>query len=103
MANHVQHQALNEALNEGVRSLQKWYDRVDGSSSTAYFICLGTSLLFRFTTWSCTDLSTLVLDPTVKDRYFWRKWSSRRYDTSMGQLEKVVSDSIVCVLYTDSV
>jgi hypothetical protein len=72
MANHVQHQALNEALNEGVGSLQKWYDQVDGSSSPAYFICLGTSLLFHFTMWSCTDLSTLVLDPTVKDRYFRR-------------------------------
>jgi hypothetical protein len=43
MANHVQHQALNEALNQGVRSLQKWYDRVDGSSSPAYFVCLGAS------------------------------------------------------------
>jgi hypothetical protein len=92
MANHVQHQALNEALNEGVRSLQKWYDQVDGSSSPAYFICQGMTLLFHFTMQSCTDLSTLVLNPTVKDQYFQLKWSSEQYDTSMGQLEEVVSD-----------
>ena len=45
----------------------------------------------------------LVLDPNFKDQYFRRKWSSERYDTGMGQLEEVVSDLIICVLYIDSV
>jgi hypothetical protein len=45
MANHLEHQALKQALNKGVRSLKKWYDRVGGTSSLAYFICLGMSFL----------------------------------------------------------
>lgn len=90
MADNEGHQALNDALSEGVRSLQKWYDRVDGTSSPAYFICLGTSLLFVLQV-ICADISTLVLDPTVKDRYFQRRWSSERYAAGMGLLEEVVS------------
>ena len=50
MANHLQHQALKEVLYKGIRSLQKWYDQVDGTSSPTYFICLGESLLLCFTT-----------------------------------------------------
>jgi hypothetical protein len=103
MANQVQHQALKQALNEGVRSLKKWYDRVDGTSSPAYFICLGMSLHLRLTTQTCTYFSILVLDPTVKDLYFRRRWSNERYAAGMGKLEEVVSDSIECVLYTDFV
>ena len=40
MADNEGHQALNDALSEGVRSLQKWYDRVDGTSSPAYLSVL---------------------------------------------------------------
>ena len=69
MANNEGHQALNDTLSEGVRGLQKWYDRVDGTSSPAYFICLGMSLLFVLQV-ICADISTLVLDPMVKDHYF---------------------------------
>ena len=103
MAGHVQHQSLKEALNEGVGSLLKWYNRVDGSLSPAYFICLGMSFSFCFTAWSRPDFLILVLDPNFKDLYFQRKWSSERYDTGMGQLEEVVSDLIICVPYIDSI
>ncbi|KAJ6551552.1 hypothetical protein B0H19DRAFT_1297047 [Mycena capillaripes] len=41
---------VRDALFEGVRSLQKWFNRGDTTSST-YFICM-------------------VLDPTIKDAYF---------------------------------
>jgi hypothetical protein len=44
MANQPQHQGLKPALNEGIKSLHKWYGHVDGTSP-AYFICLGMSLL----------------------------------------------------------
>ena len=41
MASNTQHQGLKHALNEGVKSLQKWYKRADGLLAPAYFICLG--------------------------------------------------------------
>jgi len=45
MANHPQHQEMKDALNNGIKTLYKWYGRVDGTSS-AYFICLGMLLHF---------------------------------------------------------
>ena len=45
MAGNSQHQGLKQALVEGVKSLQKWFDRTDGTLSPAYFICLGMFLL----------------------------------------------------------
>jgi hypothetical protein len=60
MANEPQHHGLKQALNEGIKSLHKWYSRVDGALSLAYFICLSKYLLYYFTTG--TD-SQLVLDP----------------------------------------
>jgi hypothetical protein len=50
MANESQHQGLKQALNEGVKSLHKWYSRVDGTLSPAYFICLSKYLLSVFMT-----------------------------------------------------
>jgi hypothetical protein len=52
MAGKSQHQVLKHALNEGVKSLQKWYERADGLLSPAYFICLGRFFLFYIVT-SC--------------------------------------------------
>jgi hypothetical protein len=52
MASTTQHQGLKHALNEGVKSLEKWYERTDGLLSPVYFICLGKSLLFYIVT-SC--------------------------------------------------
>jgi hypothetical protein len=40
MAAHPQHWELKEALDEGIKSLRKWYNRVD-NTSPAYFICVG--------------------------------------------------------------
>lgn len=40
MATHPQHQGLKDALDKGIKSLRKWYGRVD-STSPAYFVCLG--------------------------------------------------------------
>jgi hypothetical protein len=88
MANEPQHHGLKQALNEGIKSLHKWYSRVDGASSPAYFICLSKYLLYYFTTG--TD-SQLVLDPNVKDVYFQHRWSHEQYATGMKQLEDVVS------------
>jgi hypothetical protein len=51
---------------------------------------------------TCADFLILVLDPTVKDLYFWHQWSSERYAISMGQLEEVVSNLIRQVLYANS-
>ena len=85
MADNKGHQALNNTLSEGVRSLQKWYDWVDGTSSPAYFICLDTSSLFVLQV-ICANISTLVLDPTVKDHYFQHQWSSECYAAGMGLL-----------------
>ena len=50
MASKTQHLGLKHALNEGVKSLEKWYERTDGLLSPAYFICLGMSLLFSVMT-----------------------------------------------------
>ncbi|KAF8263978.1 hypothetical protein EI94DRAFT_1703590 [Lactarius quietus] len=50
---------LKVALNKGIESLHKWYGWVD-STSPAYFICL-------------------VLDPNVKDIYFWHGWDNKQY------------------------
>ncbi|KAH9032005.1 hypothetical protein EDB85DRAFT_2145758 [Lactarius pseudohatsudake] len=39
MATKPQHEELKDALDSGVKSLKKWYGRVN-STSSAYFICL---------------------------------------------------------------
>jgi hypothetical protein len=43
-----QHHGLKQALDKGVKSLHKWHSRVDGTSSPAYFICLGKYPAFLF-------------------------------------------------------
>jgi hypothetical protein len=47
MARQPEYQGLRDALDEGVKSLRKWYGRVE-STSPGYFVCLGKchSLLF---------------------------------------------------------
>jgi hypothetical protein len=40
MACQPEYQGLRDALDEGVKSLRKWYRHVE-STSPAYFICLG--------------------------------------------------------------
>ena len=45
MAGNSQHQGLKQALVEGIKSLQKWFDHTDGTLSPAYFICLSMFLL----------------------------------------------------------
>ena len=52
MAGNAQHIGLKHALAEGVKSLQKWYDRTNGTLSPAYFICLGRFFLYYIMT-SC--------------------------------------------------
>jgi len=47
MATQPQYQGLKDALDEGIKSLRKWYGRVDGTSP-AYFICLGKFLFYYF-------------------------------------------------------
>jgi len=53
MATHPNHRGLQDALDEGVKSLRKWYGRVSGTSPT-YFICLGMLLLSCFRTFALT-------------------------------------------------
>jgi len=48
MATRSQYQGLKEALDGGIKSLYKWYGRVDGTSS-GYFICLGMFISLIFT------------------------------------------------------
>ncbi len=44
MITQSQYHDVKTPLKEGIKSLQKWYHRVDGTSS-AYFICLGKYVL----------------------------------------------------------
>ena len=44
MAKKLEYHSLKDALEEGTKSLRKWYGRVE-STSPAYFICLGMSNL----------------------------------------------------------
>ncbi len=44
MITQSQYRDVKTPLKEGIESLQKWYNRVDGTSS-AYFICLGKFVL----------------------------------------------------------
>jgi hypothetical protein len=93
---HPYHQGLKDALNEGIKSLHKWYGRanVDGTSP-AYFICLGMfSLSHSLILQLQANFSTLVLDPNVKDLYFRGRWNSEQYSAGMQLLEEVVSHSI---------
>jgi hypothetical protein len=41
MAQNSRYQNVREAIASGVKSYEKWYRKVDGTSD-AYFICLGT-------------------------------------------------------------
>ncbi|KAJ6488391.1 hypothetical protein DFH09DRAFT_1291360 [Mycena vulgaris] len=61
---------ISSALDEGVKSLQKCFHRVD-TTSNLYFICL-------------------VLDPNVKDRYFHACWEDEQYKKGMKALEKTI-------------
>ncbi len=45
MSTQSQYRDMKTPLKEGIESLQKWYNRVDGTSS-AYFICLGKFVLY---------------------------------------------------------
>jgi hypothetical protein len=90
MATQPQHRGLKDALNEGIKSLRKWYGRVD-STSAAYFICLGMFLLPVILRLQ-TNFSILVLDPNIKDMYFRSRWDSEQYDAGMKELEEVVSN-----------
>jgi hypothetical protein len=44
MATRVEFHGLKDTLDEGIKSLRKWYGHTDGANdgtSPAYFICLG--------------------------------------------------------------
>jgi hypothetical protein len=88
MAKQPTYQGLKEALKEGTKSLCKWYGQVD-NTLPAYFICLGM-FLCSVTFWLWANLTMLVLDPNIKDLYYWHKWDSEHYATGMKQLEDVV-------------
>ncbi|KAJ6620907.1 hypothetical protein B0H10DRAFT_1038184 [Mycena sp. CBHHK59/15] len=60
---------IQGALQEGLQSLQKWFNRADTTSS-AYFICM-------------------VLDPTIKDTYFRTRWEPNHFKKAMRQMEQV--------------
>ncbi|KAM6491794.1 hypothetical protein JOM56_012834 [Amanita muscaria] len=64
-----QFREIKSALGEGIKSLKKWYRRVEGTSA-AYFICL-------------------VLDPNVKNLYCRHKWEPEEYKAGMACLDKV--------------
>jgi hypothetical protein len=51
MAKQPEYQGLKGALDEGVKSLCKWYGRVE-STSPGYFICLGKSCNLLFWLWA---------------------------------------------------
>ncbi|KAJ7075640.1 hypothetical protein B0H15DRAFT_791554 [Mycena belliarum] len=90
MAAHPNYVEIKAALLAGVQSLKKWFHRADTTSS-AYFICLGT-----FRSFSRRDYteSLPVLDPTIKDVYFRTRWGDEEYKKGMASLETVVSCSI---------
>ncbi|KAJ7922637.1 hypothetical protein B0H13DRAFT_2408842 [Mycena leptocephala] len=69
MADQPRYTEIHDALLEGVRSLQKWFNRADTTSS-AYFICM-------------------VLDPTIKDTYFKARWEPDHLAKGMKTLEEV--------------
>jgi hypothetical protein len=74
---------VKDAITQGVNNLQKWYRKVDNTSS-AYFICLGAS------PHACclTQLTFLeVLDPNVKDLYCRHRWEPDQYAAGMASLE----------------
>jgi hypothetical protein len=47
MASQPEYHGLKDELDEGIKSLHKWYGRVN-STSPAYFICLGKFLYLLF-------------------------------------------------------
>lgn len=69
MAGNPQFREVKDALNEGLKSLRKWYARVEGSCVT-YFVCV-------------------VLDPNLKNLYFRARWDREQYAAAMKKLEEV--------------
>jgi hypothetical protein len=47
MATQPQYWGLKDTLGKGIKSLHKWYGRIDGTS-LAYFVCLGKFLYLLF-------------------------------------------------------
>jgi hypothetical protein len=51
MAKQPEYQGLKGALDEGIKSLHKWYGHVE-STLPGYFICLGKSRNLLFWLWA---------------------------------------------------
>ncbi|KAJ6583206.1 hypothetical protein B0H10DRAFT_1962292 [Mycena sp. CBHHK59/15] len=67
---HLWYAEINWALDKGIRSLRKWFHRVN-TTSDAYLICL-------------------VLDPNIKDFYFHARWGKEQYKKGMRALEDMI-------------
>jgi hypothetical protein len=97
MATRDEFQGLKDTL-MSIKSLHKWYGRANGandSTSPAYFICLG-KVIAEILHYSMLMSPTppLVLDPNIKDLYFWGWWNHEQYTVGMSQLEDVVSSVV---------
>jgi hypothetical protein len=72
MCQQLTFRGIKEALRRGITNLQKWYQKVSGTSN-AYFLCL-------------------VLDPNVKDTYVRHLWDTKEFEAGMEELKKTVSN-----------
>ncbi|TFK39059.1 hypothetical protein BDQ12DRAFT_665820 [Crucibulum laeve] len=82
MTEQPQYCDIKDAITAGIKSLKKWYWKVDHTSD-AYFICL-------------------VLDPNVKDLYCHHCWELSQYEAGMRQLEEFDKYYVSPLAVTDS-